>query len=422
MRAYVRELPDYELAGGSPFVAADAGLRRTAKLLDLLGRPDVRYLAAQVAGTNGKGSTSAMLAAILEAAGARSGLYTSPHLRRWEERIQIERRPIEDGLLAEAGALVLDAVLQLAPEDGRLTRFEFWTALACVAFALASCRVAVLEVGLGGRFDATSAARVDLAVLTRIALDHTAILGDTLAAIAEEKAAIVRERMPAVSAPQEEDARRVIVARAAAAHAPLLLGGRDFSWRRSGEALDVTVLGQVYEGLRVPLRGTYQDENAATAVAAALAMGALGIKLRPEMVAEGISRARWPGRFEVVDEVVIDGAHNPDAARALAAALRDAFPEQRFALVLGCHRDKDLAGILRELAPLARCVVAVRAATPRARPAEEVAALAGEHVADVSVATNVADGIRRARGQGRVVVCGSLAVVGEARMALGLPD
>ena len=416
----VRELPDYEVAGGSPFAAADAGQRRTAKLLELLGRPDVRYLIAQVAGTNGKGSTAAMIASILEAAGARTGLYTSPHLARWEERIRISGQVIDDDMVARAGALVLDAALQLSPEDGELTRFEFWTALACVSFGLASCRAAVLEVGLGGRYDATTAARVDLAVITRIGLDHTAILGATIAAIAREKAAIIRERMPTVSAPQVHAARDVIVAKAEEAGAPLLLGGRDFKWRSTSEGLDVTVLEQTYAGLHVPLRGVYQEENASTAVTAALAMGTLGIKLNPEMVAAGIASVRWPGRFEVVDDIVLDGAHNPDGARALAAALRGEFPGERFTFVLGTMRDKDLAGILHEISPLAVRVIAVRSASPRARAAEDVAASALELGLPVDIAGSVAAGLAFRSGRERVVVCGSLAVVAEARAALGL--
>ncbi|HKW78322.1 MAG TPA: cyanophycin synthetase, partial [Candidatus Limnocylindria bacterium] len=370
IRAYVRELPDYEVTGGSPFAGKDAGLRRTTKLLDLLGRPDVRYLVAQVAGTNGKGSTAAMLSSSLEAAGARTGLFTSPHLARWEERIRISGAVIGDALLAESGALVLDAALQLEAAEGDLTRFEFWTALACVAFGLAACRAAVLEVGLGGRYDATTAARVDLAVITRIGLDHTAILGNSVEEIATEKAAIMRARMPTVSAPQEPAAREIITSRADALAAPLLLGGRDFTWVRTPEGLDVTVFAQTYAGLRLPLRGLFQDENASTAVAAALAMGTLGIKMRPEMIEAGIASARWPGRFEVVGDVVLDGAHNPDGARALAAALRAEFPAERFAFVVGAMRDKDLAGILVELAPLASRGIAVRSSSPRARSGE----------------------------------------------------
>lgn len=420
VRAFVRALPDYELTGASPFADAGAGLRRTERLLDLLGRPDVRYLVAQVAGTNGKGSTAAMLASILEAAGARTGLYTSPHLRRWEERIRIGGRVIDDALLARAGALVIDAALQ---PGGSPTRFEFWTALACVAFAEDACRAAVLEVGLGGRYDATTAARVDLAVITRVALDHIAILGPTREAIAAEKAAILGERMPLVVGAQEPDALAVILARAKERGSPHLVAGRDFTWARTAEGLDVTVLSQTYAALRVPLRGAYQDENAATAVAAALGVGALGIQLTPQMVADGISRARWPGRFEVTDDVVLDGAHNPDGAAALARSLALEFPGRRATLVFGCHRDKDLEGMLRALAPVAERLVAVRARSPRARGPEEIAAAARTSGIEAEVGGEVVAGLGRARRVAAlVVVCGSLAVVGEARAALGFED
>lgn len=425
IRAFVRELPDYELRGGV-FADADAGLRRTAALLDILGRPDIRYLVGQVAGTNGKGSTAAMLASILEAAGAKTGLYTSPHLRRWEERIRISGKPIDDGLLVRAGEWVLDAILQYergGAGAGAVTRFEFWTVLALLAFAEDSCRAAVLEVGLGGRYDATTAARVDLAAITRIALDHTTVLGDTLAKIAAEKAAIIGERTPTVCGAQEDEARQVIVARAKEEQAPLLVAGKDFTWQRTPDGLDVTVLGQTYEKLQVPLRGPYQEENAATAVAAALGMGALGIKLRPEMVADGIARARWPGRFEVVDGLVLDAAHNPNGAAALARALAQEFPGERATFVLGCHRDKDLGGILAALASVARRVVAVRARHPRARAAEEIADAARAAGLEAEVAGGVANGLARGRASGGLtVVCGSLAVVGAAREALGLSD
>ena len=421
IRAYVRELPDYERSGASPFRAQDAGLRRTAKLLDRLGRPDVRYLVAQVAGTNGKGSTASMLASVLEAAGARTGLYTSPHLARWEERIRISGAVIDDDLLAGAGAAVLEAVLALDPADGAVTRFEFWTALACVAFGLSACRAAVLEVGLGGRYDATTAARVDLAVITRIGLDHTAILGNTVEQIAREKAAIMRERMPAVSAPQAPAARDVITAHAEKLGAPLLLGGRDFTWRRPADGLDVTIFGQTYAGLVLPLRGTFQEENAATAVASALAMGTLGITITPEMVERGIAQARWPGRFEIVGDVVLDGAHNPDGAHALAVALRAEFPGERFVFVLGTMQDKDIAGMLGELAPIATRIIAVRSASPRAREPAEIAERVAELGLARDAAANVAAGIAAARDAQRIVVCGSLAVVAEARAALGLP-
>ena len=420
MRAFVRDLPDYELSGGSPFADSGAGLRRAADLLDVLGRPDARYRVAQVAGTNGKGSTSAMLASILRAAGARVGLFTSPHLRRWEERIRVDDRIVDDDLLAAAGARVVEAVRLASASRPALTRFEFWTALACESFARTGCDAAVLEVGLGGRYDATTAAHADLAVITRVALDHTAILGPTLADVAREKAAIVRSPAPVVAAPQQADARDVIVARAVEIGAPLVLGGVDFLWKREGEQLAVVMGKHDISDISLGLRGAFQDENAATAIAAALTFDA---SVSDTAVRRGVASARWPGRFEVVGEVIVDGAHNPDGARALAAALREAFPVGRVAFVFGCMADKDLEGMLAELAPLAGRLLAVRSASPRARPAEDIADAAFARGVRSDVAPSVAAAMAQAGAEGwRTVVCGSLAIAAEARAALGLDD
>ena len=409
MRAFVRDLPDYELSGGSPFADSGAGLRRAADLLDVLGRPDARYRVAQVAGTNGKGSTSAMLASILRAAGARVGLFTSPHLARWEERIRVDDRIFDDELLAAAGGRVVDAVRILGGSRSALTRFEFWTALACESFARAGCDAAVLEVGLGGRYDATTAAHADLAVITRVALDHTAILGPTLADVAREKAAIVRSPAPVVAAPQQADARDVIVARAVEIGAPLVLGGVDFLWKREGEQLAVVMGKHDISDISLGLRGAFQDENAATAIAAALTFDA---SVSDTAVRRGVASARWPGRFEVVGEVIVDGA-----------ALREAFPVGRVAFVFGCMADKDLEGMLAELAPLAARLLAVRSASPRARPAEDIADAAFARGVRSDVAPSVAAAMAQAGAEGwRTVVCGSLAIAAEARAALGLDD
>jgi dihydrofolate synthase/folylpolyglutamate synthase len=349
------------------------------------------------------------------------GLFTSPHLARWEERIRIDGVIIDDELLANAGGRVIQALPLLGAARTAVTRFELWTALACEAFALAACDVAVLEVGLGGRYDATTAADADLVVITRIALDHTAILGPTLADVAREKAAIIRSAAPVVSAPQAREAGEIVIARAAELRAPLLMGDVDVLWTRGGGRLAVLVREHDIADIHVGLRGPHQDENAATAVAAALSLD--GVAVSDHAVRHGISTVRWPARFEVARDAVVDGAHNPDGARALAVALRDAFPGERFSFVLGVMSDKDLDGMLAELAPLAERIVAVRSASPRARSAEEIADASFARGVRSDVAPTVAAAIAAARSEGsRVVVAGSLALAAEARTALGLGD
>jgi len=292
------------------------GLERIEGLLDALGRPEQRYRLVQVGGTNGKGSVSAMLAAILRSAGHRVGLYTSPHLVSFRERIRVDGEPIsEDG--------VVDGVEALGTLVARFdaTTFEATTALALDHFAREAVDVAVLEVGLGGRLDATTVGTPEVAVIARIDLDHQAVLGSTLGAITAEKAAIIRGGV-AVCAAQDPEAERVIVARAAAVGVPLLLEGRDLSVsvaRRGpdGQQLDCAGPGWSLAGLELAMPGSFQPSNALLAVTAARALGAGDAAIRA-----GLARAWWPGRFQILrrDEsglLVLDGAHNPAGARAL---------------------------------------------------------------------------------------------------------
>ena len=300
------------------------GLERIEGLLDALGRPEQRYRLVQVGGTNGKGSVSAMLAAILKSAGHRVGLYTSPHLVSFRERIRVDGQPIaEDG--------VVDGVDALGTLIARFdaTTFEATTALALDHFAREAVDVAVLEVGLGGRLDATTVGTPEVAVIARIDLDHQAVLGATLEAIAAEKAAIIRGGV-AVSAAQAPEAERVIVARAAAAGVPLLLEGRDLSVsveRRGPDGQRLACAGPEWSlaGLELAMPGSFQPSNALLAVTAAREVGAGDAAIR-----DGLARAWWPGRFQVLHRargfLVLDGAHNPAGARALAVSLRDVRP------------------------------------------------------------------------------------------------
>ena len=405
--ARIQALRGGEHAGMRP------GLERIEGLLAALDNPERGYTLVQVAGTNGKGSAAAMIAAMLKAAGRRTGLYTSPHLVSFRERIRVNGEPIaEDD--------VVDGIEALGTLVARLgaTMFEATTALALDHFARQGVEVAVLEVGLGGRLDATTVGAPAVSAITRIDLDHQAILGPTLAAIAGEKAAIIRSGL-AVSAAQAPEAAAVVEARARAAGVPLLVEGRDLGvvvGRRDleGQWITCTGPGWTLSDLELALLGVYQPSNALVAVAAARALGVGEAAIRT-----GLRTVQWPGRFQVFGGdpcVVLDGAHNPAGARALAASVRVFVPDRPLTLVLGVSDDKDARGMLAELAPLARRVIATAASNPRALAPGALAAHAPPRVA-VETAPSVAEALALAVAPPRhpiICVAGSLFVVGEA--------
>jgi dihydrofolate synthase/folylpolyglutamate synthase len=402
--------PHRYLAGLQP-LAMRFGLERMERALAALGHPEHRYPVLHVGGTNGKGSTCAMAAAALAAAGHRVGLYTSPHLVSFAERIQVAGVPIPDPALAAA----IDEVRRACPwheaggEGERLTYFEFATLAGLLHFARSGVSVAVVEVGLGGRFDATTAVAPRVTVVARIGLDHTQLLGDTVEQIAFEKAGIFKSGVPAVvHGRQPPGALQVLRDEAARRGAPLVVAAAD------------------YPG-PIALPGAHQRGNAALAQAALRQLAGAGVRVPDQAVAEGIATARWPGRLEALGGVLLDGAHNPDGAAALAAALRTLHPGRPVELVLGVLSDKDHRGMLAALVPAVRRIHAVTPVSPRARPAGEVAAAAAALGADVHAHGSLPEAVACARtsaADGAVVcVAGSLYLVGEARalLAPGLP-
>jgi dihydrofolate synthase/folylpolyglutamate synthase len=389
------------------------GLERIETLLEALGNPERRYTLVQVGGTNGKGSVAAMLAAVLKADGRRVGLYTSPHLVSFRERIRVDGEAIAEDDVADG----FDAIATLVARVDA-TMFEAATALALDHFAREAVDVAVLEVGLGGRLDATTVGAPAVTALTRIDLDHTEVLGTTLAAIADEKAAIIRSGV-AVAAAQEPQARDVLLARAAAAGVPLLLEGRELDVRVTArgpedQTLDCAGPGWRLEGLRLPLLGVFQPSNALVAVASALALG-----VREAAAREGLARVRWPGRFEVVRArdrvVVLDGAHNPAGATALAASLAAWFGDTPVTLVFGALRDKDAAGMLAALAPRAARLILTASSSPRAARPDALRAAVPAGVA-VEVAGSAVEALSLASREPRtpiLCVAGSLSLLGD---------
>jgi dihydrofolate synthase/folylpolyglutamate synthase len=390
--------------GWNPRASADSQwkLGRTRALLDLAGAPDRQLRIALVAGTKGKGSTCAMLASILGAAGLRCGLYTKPHLQAYRERIRVDGRAISTDDLTAHLDIFRRMADELPPDAGEPTTFEVTTALALAYFASQDCSIAVVEVGLGGRLDATNATDPELSVITSISYDHTAILGRTLGAIAAEKAGILRSERQALLSEQRPAARR--------------------SLRRACH--QVGAICRVVPPLDhdvAALAGAHQRQNAALAVAAA---EALVPGLAPSQIETGLARINWPGRFETVGDIVLDGAHNGASADALAHTLRAHAHGRPIHLVVGINRDKDARAVLRPLVALADQVWATQATdNPRALPADDLGRLCQRLGARTCVEPDLSLALAQARRAGRRIVCvtGSLLLVGQARTALGLP-
>ena len=405
--AWLFSLADQERGvGWNPRASPEAQwkLGRTRALLDLAGAPDGQLRIALVAGTKGKGSTCAMLASILGAAGYRTGLYTKPHLQVYRERIRVDGRTISPEDFASEVERFRQLAADLPADAGEPTTFEVTTALALDHFANQRCDLAVVEVGLGGRLDATNATEPELSVITSISYDHTAILGRTLGAIAGEKAGILRHRRPALLAQQRPAALRALLT----------------------ACRGVGAVCQVVPPLEsdVALAGSHQRQNGALAVAAARE---LLPRVTKEAIQRGLQRLRWPGRFEVFEgapPIVLDGAHNGASAEALAQTVTEYAAGRPIALVIGINRDKDARAVLRPLLRIATRVWATQtSANPRALPADELARTCRRLGAKSVGEADLSGALMQARLEAGTVVCvtGSLMLVGQARDALGLP-
>ena len=420
-------LPDFERSVHHP---GHSGfhLERMRLILDRLGSPHLAAPAIHVAGTDGKGSTAAMVTSILGAEGYRAGLYTSPHLHSVTERIRIGPDPIGRGDFA---ALLREVWPHAAwvERDGRygpLTFFELMTAMAFVHFRQRRVDFQVVEVGLGGRLDSTNVVEPEVSVITPVSLDHVATLGETVPLIAAEKAGIIKRRTPVVMAPQSEEAAAVVRRVASERSAPLKEVSAALSWRvieAHPKGTRFLVAGaQTSYTLRTRLLGAHQVENAATAVAAAETLIERGVALSPSSISLGIERTLWPGRLQVLSDagplLVVDGAHNPAAAQRLVQAVRAHFEYDRVILVIGALGGHDVRDVLAHLASLSPLAVAVRSRHPRSASAAAVGAsareigirVAGEYEA---VADGVRCAIRMARKGDIVLGTGSLSVAAE---------
>ena len=407
------------------------GLETMRSLVEALGHPERAYPSLLIAGTNGKGSVAAYVDSALRASGLRTGRYTSPHLVRINERITVGGREITDAAFARAVMAVRDAAAALV-KRGTLaahpTFFEAVTAAALWHFARARVDVAVLEVGLGGRLDATNVVEPLASAIVSIDYDHQAYLGDTLDSIAREKAGVLRRGGATVLGPLPAEARDAIAAVAKQTGARLVdarKGARlDASSSRRGELVLLTTPKGRYEGLR-PLPGVHQRDNLLVAVRLVEEAKTAGLPVDLRALPEATARTRWPGRLQLVPgnpPILLDGAHNPAGARALAAHLSAGPP---FVLLFGAMSDKDVPTVAQALFPLARAVVLTRPKIPRAATPDELASRAGPLARDAHKVPTVARALSRARrlakasGKGTiVVVAGSLYLVGAVTAAM----
>ncbi|WNG48942.1 bifunctional folylpolyglutamate synthase/dihydrofolate synthase [Archangium minus] len=400
------------------------GLERVREALEALGHPERRYPALHVAGTNGKGSTCAFASAALHAAGYRVGLYTSPHLVRVNERIRVDGVEIEDEVF---GQRILE-VLERHPDAATsLTYFEFGTVVAFWHFAQEAVDVAVVEVGLGGRLDATNACQPLVTAITSVSFDHMEYLGNTLGAIAGEKAGILKPGVPVVVSRQEPEALVAIERRAGEVGSPVLLEGREFSVVNRSEG-NLAYEGPSFslEGITLGLRGEHQRQNAAVALAALELLSQRGLSIPPEALRTGVGTARWPGRLEELGgqpPVLLDGAHNPAGVQVLLAGLRSLYPGRRVHCVFGVVADKDRGPMLRALLPSCTSVHLTPLDTPRSLPPEryldEARALCAEVCTYPSLDDALAGARRRATPDDVILCTGSLFLVGAARARLG---
>ena len=388
---------------GNEIKSAKLGLERIRAVLEALGNPERAYRVVHVAGTNGKGSTCAMIDAGLRSAGVRTGLFTSPHLIEPTERIQIDGIPVSTADFERAFNIVHETAEKL-DLDCHPTYFETVTAMAFWLFREKQVETAVIEVGLGGRLDSTNVVQPVLTVITPIDFDHEAYLGHTIEAIANEKAGILKPGIPAVFAQQRPEAAKVLDARAAELHVPVTRA-EDFKIRE----LHIDARGSRFSGIICPLAGEHQVDNAVTA-----ALALIALRVSPD----GIKDARWPGRIEHVSpnpDIILDGAHNPAGARALARYLGRFYGTRRIWLVYGAMRDKAIEEVAGILFPIATELVLTAPDTPRALRPEALAEFAGRGHMEPTVEAAIHYARTHAADDDVIVITGSLFVVGEAR-------
>ncbi len=402
------------------------GLNCTENLLSRLGNPHHRLRCIHIAGTNGKGSTAAMLSGILKQHGLRVGLYTSPHLVRFTERFRINDEEVAPERILE----IYGRVRQMVDDAEPPTYFEIVTAMAFQYFAEEEVDWAIVEVGMGGRLDATNVVRSEVSVITNVSFDHEEYLGKTLAAIAREKAGIIKKHVPVVTGTRQPLVQAILKAACLRLEAPLFRLGKDFRVRRNADGfMRYQGLRRRFPSLELNLVGWHQFCNAALAVATLEVLEKEGaLSLHPAVIQEGLLQVNWPARLEILQEkplIVLDGAHNPQGAECLRDALRQSFPKRRLHLVLGIMADKNIRGILSRLLPHAETAIFTQPKYARSANPEALRQLGNPYIQNHYVIPDPGSAIQLARSlaapEDVICITGSLYFAGEVKELFGEP-
>lgn len=425
---YLYSFVDYSLTRNLTYSPEKFNLGRMAALMDLLGNPQDNYAIIHVAGTKGKGSVSALIESALRAAGHSTGFYTSPHLTDYTERIKMNGEAISRAELVEF-------VEKLKPEIAKidqLSTFEITTALGFLYFSQKKADIAVIEVGLGGRLDATNVVNPTVSVITSLSYDHMNVLGDTLTKIAGEKAGIIKSGRPVVTSPQKDEALKVVVEIARERNSDCIQVGKDWVYAPVEHSLDGQTL-DIWQAidektistplrLSIPLLGLHQVDNAATAFAALVTARNAGIAVSNQDIQKGFSEVFWPARFEVLQKnpmLIIDSAHNRDSAMKLRMTLDDYLPDVPVVLLFGASEDKDISGMFAELLPRVKAVVATQSIHPRAMNADKLVELAQRAgvpaYAETPVRNALLKSMELADGEAAVVAAGSIFIAAAVR-------
>lgn len=412
-----------EWINGLRYAGEKNGLANMRALLKRVGNPEKQLRMVHVAGTNGKGSTCSMLERMLRQCGLKTGLYTSPYLMRFQERMRVNGVPIDDESLIRITSQVREETDRLLSEGVKPTTFELGTAITLLYFAEQQVDIAIIEVGLGGRLDPTNVIQPEVCLIAPIGMDHTKVLGDNLVQIAGEKAGIIKEGVPVAVAPQQTEEITGVFRETARRQNARLLMVRPEEMKIL--ASDARSAAFVFRGVnaRINLAGRHQVDNACLALSGIELLRDAGWILPEELCLDGLEKAVWPGRLEWIGEqILIDGAHNPHGAKALSAYVRAYLAGRKVVPVIGMMRDKDVESCISLYAGLAEAAIATQVDYPRAMPSDELRDMMASHGVRAFAEPNVSSALKRAKeiagADGVVLICGSLYVAGEARLIL----